>query len=148
MIITFCGHSQLFNSDDLDNKILEIIKKETNDKPVTFYLGGYGNFDAIAHQSAKDYKKEHPESEIIFVTPYLDETYLKNREPLKYGYDKIVYPDIENTPKRYAILERNKWMVKECDLVIAFVKYSWGGAYQTLKYAKQQKKKTINLGIK
>jgi len=147
MIISFCGHSQFSdNCPELKNKIINLIKDKSNDGPVTFYLGGYGGFDGFAHDIANEYKSNHPDSAVIFVTPYLNDDYLKNREPLNYGYDEVIYPDIENTPKRYAILERNKWMVKKSDLLIAYVNYSWGGAVKTLEYAIQSKHPYVNFG--
>lgn len=42
-------------------------------------------------------------------------------------------------------LKRSKWVVKEADLVIAYVTYYWGGAAKTLEYAKRKKKTIINL---
>ena len=99
MIITFCGHSQIFNRNGLTEKLLETIKTEANNQPATFYLGDYGQFDGIAKHCAIEYKKQYPQSEVVFVTPYLDDTYLKNREPLKYGYDRVIYPDIEKNTK-------------------------------------------------
>ena len=35
-------------------------------------------------------------------------------------------------------------MVDNCDLLIAYVKYSWGGARKTLDYAIRKKKPYIN----
>ena len=43
---------------------------------------------------------------------------------------------------------RNEWMVDSAELVIAYVKYSWGGASKTLEYAKRKMKQIINLAIK
>ncbi len=53
----------------------------------------------------------------------------------------------ENVPKRLSILRRNYEMVKSSDLVIAYVEFSFGGAYQTLEYARQMKKRIINLAM-
>ena len=36
-------------------------------------------------------------------------------------------------------------MVEQADLVIAYVKYSWGGAAKTLEYSKRKKKRIINI---
>ena len=39
-------------------------------------------------------------------------------------------------------------MVDSADLVIAYVKYSWGGAAKTLEYAKRRKVPIINISLK
>lgn len=58
------------------------------------------------------------------------------------------YPPLENTPLRYAISRRNEWMTAEADTVIAYVTHGWGGAAQTLQFAKRKHKRIINLGEK
>lgn len=147
MIVTFCGHSEifLFQKDKLITEILEYLKKLGQTEPLTFYMGGYGEFDQIALNCAEEYKKTRSDTKIVFITPYLDDKYLKNKLPLKKCYDEIIYPEIEHVPKKFAIIERNKWMIEKCDFLIAFVKYNSGGAYQTLEYAKKRKKPFINL---
>ena len=60
-------------------------------------------------------------------------------------YDSTVYPPLEKVPPKYAISERNKWMVSEADLIIAYVKYARGGAYNGLQYARRRGKRIINL---
>ena len=60
-------------------------------------------------------------------------------------YDYSLYPPIEKTPLKFAISKRNKWIVNEADLIIAYVSRNYGGAYSALKYAEKLKKKIINL---
>ena len=145
MTITFFGHSNcLFNNDvkeQLKNILLdEIIKNPT----CKFYLGGYGDFDGLCLRMLKELKNGFPEIELIFITPYLDKNYSK-LEFAKNHYDDVIFPPLENVPRKFAILKRNEWMVEEADLVIAYVKYSWGGAAKALEYAKRKKKRIINL---
>ena len=60
-------------------------------------------------------------------------------------YDSIIYPEIENKPKRYAITYCNRYMVEKADFVVAYITHDWGGAYKTYKYAKQKKKEILNI---
>lgn len=60
-------------------------------------------------------------------------------------YDSIIYPPIENTPPKFAIIKRNEWMVNKSDLIIAYVNRSYGGAYKSFAYAEKKKKTIINL---
>lgn len=148
MIVTFCGHSDLFAREDLFDKVLSVIKKTAKDEKMIFYLGGYGKFDDIAYRCCKAYQKEHPEALLIFVSPYQNEEYFKNRVYLLQNYDEILFAPIENTPPKYAISKRNEWMVKNADFLIAYVDYGWGGAAKTLKYAVNHKIPFVNLGSK
>ena len=61
-------------------------------------------------------------------------------------FDESIYPDIEKTPPRFAIVKRNEWMINNSDFLIAYVEHNWGGAAKTLEYAKKKKHiKTINI---
>ena len=147
MIITFCGHSNCLFSDEEREKLKQLLIKEIRKNPTCkFYLGGYGDFDGLCLRMLKDLKADFPEIELIFITPYLDKNYSK-LEFAKYHYDDVIFPPLENVPRKFAILKRNEWMVEEADLVIAYVMYSWGGAAKTLEYAKRKKKTIINLAI-
>ena len=147
MIITFCGHSNCLFSDEEKEKLKQLLIKETRKNPTCkFYLGGYGDFDSLCLRTLRELKKDFPEIELLFITPYLDKTYSK-LEFAKNYYDDVIFPPIESIPRKFAILKRNEWMVDSADLVIAYVKYSWGGAAKTLEYAKRKKKQIINLAI-
>ena len=147
MVITFVGHGTLHIDENLSNKIVATIKNNiTGKENITFYCGGYGDFDNHCASICRKLKKEIC-CEVVFVTPYITPS---QQEKMKYLidaklYDSTVYPPIENALPRYAITKRNEWMVEEADLVIAYVKYSWGGAAKALEYAKRKKKRIINI---
>ena len=106
---------------DLKELLLQEIRKNPACK---FYLGGYGDFDSLCLNILKEMKADFPTIELLFITPYLDDNYSK-LETAKLYYDSIIYPPLENVPRRFWISKRNEWMVDEADLVIAFVKYSF-----------------------
>ena len=148
MIITFCGHSDFLFSDDVKQQLKNILLNEIRKNPTCkFYLGGYGDFDGLCLRTLKELKNDFPEIELIFITPYLDKNYSK-LEFAKYYYDEVIFPPLENVPRKFAILKRNEWMVDEADLVLSYVTYSWGGAAKTLEYARRKKKTFINLAEK
>jgi uncharacterized phage-like protein YoqJ len=145
MTITFCGHSNFSFDNTVKEKLRELLLQEIRKNPACkFYLGGYGDFDSLCLNILKEMKADFPTIELLFITPYLDDNYSK-LETAKLYYDGIIYPPLENVPRRFCISKRNEWMVDEADLVIAFVKYSWGGAAKTLEYAKRKKVEFFNL---
>ena len=145
MTITFCGHSNCLFSDEEKEKLKQLLIKETRKNPTCkFYLGGYGDFDSLCLRTLRELKTDFPDIELLFITPYIDKNYSK-LEFSKYYYDDVIFPPLESVPRKFAILKRNEWMVDSADLVIAYVKYSWGGASKTLEYAKRKKKKIINI---
>lgn len=145
MIITFFGHSNCLFNDDIKKQLKNILLDEIIKNPTSkFYLGGYGDFDGLCLRTLRELKHDFPSIEILFITPYLDKNYSK-LELAKHYYDDVIFPPIESVPRKFAILKRNEWMVEQADLVIVYVKYSWGGAAKALEYAKRKKKRIINI---
>ena len=146
MIVSFCGHAQFSKSEEYEQQILAFLEEKVGDRAADLYLGGYGSFDSFAYDCCKKYKKTHPNVSLVFVTPYLTIDYQKNHlDYQKARYDSILYPEIEDKPKRYAITYRNKYMVEKADYVVAYVSLGWGGAYTTYKHAKRNGKEIFNL---
>ena len=140
MIITFIGHSSITNGSELVEKIVKaIIENTRQDEKISFYCGGYGEFDNLSATACHLVRKQRPNSEVVLVTPYL-----KNLAKSDI-YDATIYPSLEHVLPRYAIIKRNEWMVERADLIIAYVKYTYGGARKTLSYAQRKKKSIINL---
>ena len=146
MVVTFCGHTQFCKTEEYEQKMLAYLEENVADSAADMYLGGYGDFDNFAYDCCKKYKKTHPKVTRVFVTPYLTLSYQKNHlDYQKARYDLILYPDIEDKPKRLALLYRNKYMIEKADFVVAYVSHNFGGAYTTYKYAKKCGKKIFNL---
>ncbi len=148
MIITFVGHATVPLGDRVKKIVKEQIRKRIVDvKSVTFYLGGYGDFDEICACACRELKQECGGMELVYVTPYLTlSEQAKIKEMQRCGlYDASIYPPLENVPPRFAIFKRNEWMVESADLIIAYVRHNYGGAYQTFKVARRKKKEIINI---
>jgi nucleoside 2-deoxyribosyltransferase len=64
----------------------------------------------------------------------------------EYYYDEIIIPEeLCGVHYKAAIQKRNRWMVDRADCLIAYLFRDFGGAYETVKYAKKQGKPVINL---
>ena len=147
MIVTFCGHSSFCKTEEYEKKLLSFLEERVGNRSAEMYLGEYGGFDSFAYDCCKKYKENHPKISLVFVTPYITPEYQKNHLSYqKDRFDSIIYPEIENTPLRFAISFRNKYMVEQADFVIAYIDHQTGGAYQTYKHAKKKKKQIFNLG--
>lgn len=142
MIIMFCGHSDYVPSEEDGKKILSLLEEKIGERDAELYLGGYGGFDAFAEKCGREYQRTHPNTKLIFVTPYMTENRLVDA---KLRYDDVIYPELERVPPRFAISHRNKWMAEKADCVIAYVNHAWGGAYQTYQHAKKKQKEICNL---
>ncbi|MBP3360949.1 MAG: DUF1273 family protein [Clostridia bacterium] len=140
-VCCFAGHSKIYESDKLFSQISSKIEELIINKNVSeFQVGNYGSFDSLAARAVREVKKKYPHIQLNLVIPYLTNTINENKNLYYKNYDNILIAAIsEKTPKRFMILKCNQYMVESSQFMICFVKYSWGGAAQTLKYAQKQK---------
>lgn len=134
MTVTFCGHSSVNRPEELSSWMDSILPSLIEGGADKFYLGGYGEFDALAARAVRRQKAVYSHIEAILVLAYL------NTDRTADGYDATVYPPLEKVPPRYAIVKRNEWMVGESDVVVSGVKHGWGGAARTLECARKKRK--------
>ena len=148
MIVSFFGHSNtnlsLTETMQLNNILIKLLSEHDNCK---FYLGGYGNFDNVCLNMLTKLKSNFNNFDIVFVTPYFTTNYSKLKIA-KYNYDYSIYPPIENSPLKFAIINRNRWMVSNSDFIIFYVNHTFGGAYSIYKYAITKRINFINISNK
>ncbi len=142
IICSFFGHRHV--SDGIRAGLYaEIEKHITENKTDTFYVGGYGQFDALAAVILHEMKERYPHISVYRILAYMPteadgESYGKQHPTL--------YPEgLETVPRKFAITHRNRWMVRQSDYIIGYVLTGYGGAYEALKYARQQHKCVVNL---
>ena len=108
-----------------------------------FYVGNNGQFDHLVAAVLRELKSRHPQISYSIVLAYLPE---REKEHNQLSYTETIYPEgLEDTPPRFAISKRNKWMVQQSEYVIAYVEHSFGGAAQFTEYARKKHWMVINL---
>ncbi|MBS6823866.1 MAG: hypothetical protein KH198_08395 [Oscillibacter sp.] len=108
-----------------------------------FYVGNNGQFDHLVAAVLRELKSRHPQISYSIVLAYLPE---REKEHNQLSYTETIYPEgLEDTPPRFAISKRNKWMVQQSEYVIAYVEHSFGGAAQFTEYARKKHRTVINL---
>ncbi len=146
MVVTFCGHAYFQRTEEVEKRMFSFFEEKIGGRSADMYLGGYGDFDCFAYDCCRKYKRINPQISLVFVAPYLTLDYQKNH--LSYQekrYDFTLYPPIEDKPKRYAIIHRNRYMIEKADFVVAYVSHDWGGAYAAYEYGKRKGKELYNL---
>ena len=136
-VVTFCGHREVWKQEPVSAWLHETVEELIAQGAKEFLLGGYGLFDQMAARVVWDLKKDYPDVTSVLVIPYPDK---KVDDSL---YDIVTYPPLEHVLPRYAISRRNEWMIRETDILVAYVLHDWGGAAATLTYAKRKKKTII-----
>lgn len=142
MFCTFFGHR---DTDDNIKPILKdtIIDLIENQNVSVFYVGSEGNFDSMVIECLRELSIIYSNIKYFVVLAYMPKT--KEKDLFLEKYDTI-YPDgLEKTLPRFAIYNRNRWMVKNSDYVVAYVSHSFGGAAQFVELAEREEKVVINL---
>ena len=146
MIVTFCGHRDFVETAEAENQLTMFLEKYARENVrLVCYNGGYGNFDYFAAKCFQRLQERYSNIRNCLILPYIDQTFLDRIEIVKNHFDETIYPPLETVPRKYAIIRRNEWMVDSADVVIACVKYSWGGAARTLEYARRKRKNIIQI---
>ena len=147
-VCVFAGHREVYQPG-IDTKIEETINGllQTDHKFV-FFTGGMGQFDEMCSSAVRSAKHRRPDLNIslVLVLPYMS-----NRLNIDKGYYESLYDEIiilgelYNVHYKAVIKKRNRWMVDQADHVIAYVYREFGGAFDTVQYARKQGKSVINL---
>lgn len=115
----------------------EILKLFEEYDFISFYIGDQGAFDYLSRITVGKLKqKKKLPCEIVYISPYLK---MPERGLMKY-FESTIYLPLETVPKKYAILRRNKWMIEQADILIAYVWDITGGTFKTLEYAEQRQR--------
>ena len=139
MRVTFCGHRRIFNQVEGVNTLKKTITELMLEGATEFYLGGYGEFDALAARIIFEIKAAHSNTTTALILAYPNQKFDSN------FYDETIYPPLETVPKKFAITRRNEWMVDQSDVIVAYVTHDFGGAAAMLRYAERKKKQIFLL---
>ena len=140
-VCTFFGHRDAPKKIEpiLKSTLIDLIENKNVD---LFYIGNQGNFDCMVRNNLKELKIIYNHINYIIVLAYMP---TKNNK-FKYDNYETLFPlGLENTPPKFAINKRNKWMIDNSDYVITYVKYAVGGAALFKSLAEKKGKKVINI---
>jgi hypothetical protein len=111
-----------------------------NKNVTVFYVGNNGNFDTMVLRQLEDLSQTYP------ITYSVVLAYLPTEKNKYDNLTNTIYPEgLEIVPKRFAISWRNKWMIKQSDVVVTYVTHNFGGAAQFKEVAEKQGKIVIEL---
>ncbi len=146
--VSLFGHREIEDLWELEASLAPFIKELIQVKPyVSFLIGRNGEFDEYAASVIKRMRKKlnSDNNDITLVLPYT----VANIEYYEKYYDNIIIPEVlYGAHPKSIITLKNRWMVEQSDLVIAYVERNNGGAYTAMKYAQKLNKNIVNLCAK
>lgn len=147
--VSFFGHRYIDCFRIIEDRLEELIIKLLEEhKYVDFLVGRNGDFDQIVSSTIKRVKRDYRDDNCthILVLPYNSAEFQNNEDSFSEYYDEIeICLESHAAHFKAAIQTRNRNMIERSDLCVFYVEHNSGGAYQTLKYAKEQGKCIINV---
>lgn len=135
---------------DFENKLVEAVFTANGDGYTDFYCGMAHGFDIVAGEAVELLKKARPnKARLIAVVPFEKQAnawtdeWKKRYSKLLSSADRIVYISRDYSKECYH--KRNRYMVDNSDTVITYFDGKSGGTAATLRYAKTQQKRIINI---
>ena len=113
------------------------IEKHISEYGVTeFIVGHYGGFDRLAARALVTAKKRHPEVKLLMLIPYHPAERPVETPP---GFGGTFYPPgMESVPRKFAIVQANRYVIDHADYLIAHVWHPASNAQKLLEYATQK----------
>lgn len=139
MVCAFFGHRDA--PGDLREHLEEVIEDLILNGTDQFLVGNQGSFDRMVLGILRRMKNRYAHICYQVVLAYMP----KGSEN-EYRPGETIFPGgLECVHPRYAIDRRNRWMIGESDIVIAYVIHNWGGAAKAVALAEKKGKKIIRL---
>lgn len=144
--VAFTGHRAVkkdFNIEDLIYTVESLIIGGKD----TFLIGMAIGFDTICFETLLKLKKSYPQIKIVACIPCENQSKSWNfAQKIKYNYllekaDEKIILGKEYSPN--AMLKRNRFMVDNSSVLVAYIYKTVGGSYYTAKYAVENDKEII-----
>ena len=141
--VCFFGHHD--TTDDIKDRLRQEIRfLIINENARQFYVGNHGRFDYMVIEVLREIKEEFPGITYAVVLAYMPDR--PTDEYSCFSPEESLFPDgLEKVPRKFAVLWRNDWMLKQSDTVVCYVYHAFGGSGRMVEKALKQRKRVINL---
>ena len=149
--VCFTGHRTIpmLKKWKIEKKLKETLEALIDNGYCYFGAGGALGFDTIAAQTVLGLKKKHPEIKLILVLPCKNQTRgweekdVSVYESIIEQSDKVVYT--QEHYDRGCMFKRNRHLVDNSSVCVAYLTEEKGGTAYTVNYANQKGVKVINI---
>ena len=149
--VCFTGHRTIpmLKKWKIEKKLKETLEALIDNGYCYFGAGGALGFDTIAAQTVLGLKKKHPEIKLILVLPCKNQTRgweekdVSVYENIMEQADKVVYT--QEHYDRGCMFKRNRHLVDNSSVCVAYLTEEKGGTAYTVNYANQKGVKVINI---
>ena len=148
---SFTGHRKIPSEqyESIAKRLKETLINLIENNYCYFGAGGALGFDTLAAQTVLELRLQFLQIKLILVLPCKTQTMgwsnedIAIYEKIKRQADKVVYTSDEYS--RGCMLKRNRHLIDNSNICIAYLKENKGGTAYTVNYAKSKNIKVINI---
>ncbi|MCM1306640.1 MAG: hypothetical protein NC037_03060 [Bacteroides sp.] len=156
MIVAFIGHRKIAFSQNLKDKLYQIIENLiVNENADIFLFGSKSEFDTLCYKVVSELKNVYPHISRTYVRAeyeYIDKSYM---DYLLQSYEDTYFPQEVEGAGRLSYIKRNKIMIDKCSVLLVYFNETYqpkskrgktvSGTKTAVDYAKKKQKQIINL---
>ena len=150
--ICFTGHRDMKSEDKIKIRLHSIIEEYIQEGYEIFYAGGARGFDNLAAEVVASLREKYSQVRLVIVLPfpshYRHEKNWNSDEIKTYKSVLKKADEVVTLFKEYksgSYFKRNRYLVDNSDICIAYYCRNGSGTAYTVNYATTCKKKVINL---
>ena len=115
----FFGHRKIDETEELKNKLYEIIENLIlNEKVDTFFFGSKSEFDDLCHKTVTELKEKYPHLKRIYVRSAFQHIPDWYEDSLLQHYEDTYFPEHMENAGRASYVERKQEMINKSDFCI------------------------------
>ena len=139
MVCAFFGHRDA--PETIRDRLEETTERLIMEGVDCFFVGNQGHFDAMALGILRKMRMKY-----VHINYQVVLAYYPVGASGEYQYYETIFPEgQELAHPRYAVYRRNRWMIGQADVVVAYVVHEWGGAAAAVSAAEKKGRKIIRL---
>ena len=142
---TLIGHRYIERFRDVEVRLVNMLNILADQHPyLDLYIGNDGEFDILATSAIRRLIKRRGKENytLNLVLPYAK----ANMDLLAKQYDNVILPPaLHGVHPKAAITARNRWMLVNSDLLVAYVIREKGGAATCLHMAEKLEKPVVHI---
>lgn len=148
--VCFTGHRNIKSATAIERQLVEIVKGLVAQGYTHFLAGGARGFDSMAARAVLQLKKNHPQINLRLILPFPNlyerengwsEEDIENYHAILGAADDVVY--MGQQYKRGLYYKRDRYMVDNAAVCVAYQRRKTGGTAYTVNYAAERAVKLI-----
>ena len=117
----FFGHRKIDETEELKNKLSEIIENLiANENVDTFLFGSKSQFDDLCHKVVTDLKEKHPYIKRVYVRSSFQHIPDWYEDSLLNHYEDTYFPEHMEKAGKASYVERNQEMINKSDFCVFY----------------------------